>query len=104
MLKERSVSPSTHGHPATIMPLWQSLHTMSLMLDGLVGFNHGGNNISALLTKLMSLEELLIDFRELEGEHSGENMAEAVWETLTCFGIENQVGAARSRCGAAWKG
>jgi hypothetical protein len=52
----------------------------------------------------MSLEELLIDFRELEGEHSGENMAEAVWETLTCFGIENQVGAARSRCGAAWKG
>ena len=26
-------------------------------------------------------EELLIDFRELIGEHSGENMAEAVWAT-----------------------
>jgi hypothetical protein len=37
------------------------------------------------------LEELLIDFRELEGEHSGGNMAEAVWETLTCFGIEDRV-------------
>jgi hypothetical protein len=36
-------------------------------------------------------EELLIDFRELEGEHSGANMAEATWETLTCYGIENRV-------------
>jgi hypothetical protein len=36
-------------------------------------------------------EELLIDFRELEGEHSGANMAEATWETLTRFGIENRV-------------
>ena len=26
-------------------------------------------------------EELLIDFRELIGEHSGENMVEAVWQT-----------------------
>jgi hypothetical protein len=31
---------------------------------------------------MLLLEELLIDFRELQGEHSGENMAEAVWETL----------------------
>jgi hypothetical protein len=37
------------------------------------------------------LEELLIDFHELEGKHSGANMADAVWETLTCYGIENQV-------------
>ena len=28
------------------------------------------------------LEELLIDFCELVGEHSGENMTEVVWETL----------------------
>jgi hypothetical protein len=39
----------------------------------------------------MSTEELLIDFRELEGEHLGPNMAEALWETLTHFGIENRV-------------
>ncbi|KAF9546590.1 hypothetical protein CPC08DRAFT_617387, partial [Agrocybe pediades] len=36
-------------------------------------------------------EELLIDFRELIGEHSGENMAEAVWETLTSLGIEDRI-------------
>lgn len=37
------------------------------------------------------IEELLIDFRELMGEHSGENMAEAVWETLTKYGISDRV-------------
>jgi hypothetical protein len=36
-------------------------------------------------------EELLIDFRELLGEHSGENIAEAVWETLVMYGIEGRV-------------
>ena len=39
----------------------------------------------------MVAEELLIDFRELLGEHSGENMAEAVWETLVMYGIEGRV-------------
>ena len=38
-----------------------------------------------------SLEELLIDFRELIGEHTGENMAEAVWETLTRYDIQDRV-------------
>jgi hypothetical protein len=37
------------------------------------------------------VEELLIDFHELEGEHSGANMAEATWETLTRYGIEHWV-------------
>jgi hypothetical protein len=36
-------------------------------------------------------EELLIDFHELEGEHSGANMAEAVWDMLTQIGIEECV-------------
>jgi hypothetical protein len=36
-------------------------------------------------------EELLIDFRELIGEHSGENMAEVVWETLKRYGLEKRV-------------
>lgn len=74
------------------MPSWQLLHIMLLRSDNLVGFNYGNNNISVSLINLTSLEELLIDFCELEGEHSGANMAEAVWETLVCFGIENQVG------------
>ncbi|KAI9434269.1 hypothetical protein BJY52DRAFT_1131707 [Lactarius psammicola] len=37
------------------------------------------------------IEELLIDFCELSGEHSGENMAQAVWETLTQYGLIGQV-------------
>ncbi|KAJ6609451.1 hypothetical protein B0H10DRAFT_1675845, partial [Mycena sp. CBHHK59/15] len=34
------------------------------------------------------LEELLIDFRELVGEHSGENMADAIWGTVEMYGLE----------------
>jgi hypothetical protein len=34
------------------------------------------------------IEELLIDFWELIGEHSGENMAEVLWETLKRYGLE----------------
>ncbi|KAI9450793.1 hypothetical protein BJY52DRAFT_1113430 [Lactarius psammicola] len=37
------------------------------------------------------IEELLIDFCELLEEHSGENMAQAVWETLTQYGLIGQV-------------
>ncbi|KAJ7483631.1 hypothetical protein FB451DRAFT_1009682, partial [Mycena latifolia] len=33
------------------------------------------------------LEECLIDFRELVGAHSGENMADAVWATVEKFGL-----------------
>jgi hypothetical protein len=32
---------------------------------------------------------MLIDFREILGEHSGENMADAVWETLKKYGLDN---------------
>jgi hypothetical protein len=46
--------------------------------------------IPGLNAKLIT-EELLIDFREMLGAHSGENMAEAVWETLVMYGIEGRV-------------
>ena len=36
-------------------------------------------------------EELLIYFRELSGEYSGENMAEAVWETLKQYDLVGRV-------------
>ena len=36
-------------------------------------------------------EELLIDFRELQGAHSGENMAEAVWDVLEIYGLIGRV-------------
>jgi hypothetical protein len=32
--------------------------------------------------------EMCIDFRDIVGEHSGDNMAEAVWTTLTNYGLE----------------
>lgn len=44
-----------------------------------------------LILILTPTEELLIDFKELLGTHSGENMAEAVWDTLTTYGIKDQV-------------
>ncbi|KAF7346964.1 Transposase-like protein [Mycena venus] len=37
------------------------------------------------------LEECLIDFRELSGQHSGENMAAAVWETVDKFGLIGRI-------------
>ncbi|KAI5894584.1 uncharacterized protein SCHCODRAFT_02495338, partial [Schizophyllum commune H4-8] len=36
-------------------------------------------------------EELLIDFHELIGAHTGENMAHAVWETLGTYGLKGRV-------------
>ncbi len=36
-------------------------------------------------------EELIIDFQEVIGDHSGENIAEVVWGTLILYGIQNKV-------------
>ena len=50
--------------------------------------------IHLVLTKYYILclaEELLIDFRELIGEHSGENMAEAIWQTMELYGLIGRV-------------
>lgn len=38
-------------------------------------------------------EEMLIDFREIIGEHSGENLAHAVWETMELYGLKGRVSA-----------
>lgn len=40
---------------------------------------------------LLIVEELLIDFRDIIGEHSGANMAHAVYETLCSFGLKGRV-------------
>jgi hypothetical protein len=34
------------------------------------------------------IEELLINFRELVGKHTGENLAEAVWDTIIMDGLQ----------------
>ncbi|KAF8187255.1 hypothetical protein K438DRAFT_1443787, partial [Mycena galopus ATCC 62051] len=47
-----------------------------------------GNDGKLGMPPLRSLYECLIDFRELIGQHSGENMAAAVWETVERFGLK----------------
>ncbi|KAF8214357.1 hypothetical protein K438DRAFT_1500391, partial [Mycena galopus ATCC 62051] len=34
---------------------------------------------------------LILDFRELIGQHSGENMAAVVWETVERFGLKGRI-------------
>jgi hypothetical protein len=43
------------------------------------------------LNIITTVEELLIDFRELIGEHSGENLADAVYETLQLYNLKDKV-------------
>ncbi|KAF8144809.1 hypothetical protein K438DRAFT_1425303, partial [Mycena galopus ATCC 62051] len=44
--------------------------------------------VAHYVTNEGKLEELLIDFREMVGEHSGENMAEEVWNSVEMYGLE----------------
>lgn len=46
--------------------------------------------ISRLFLNIVS-EEVLIDFRELIGQHSGANMAAAVFETMERLGLKGRV-------------
>lgn len=45
------------------------------------------------VTEDWELEEIVLDFRELVGEHSGENLAEAVWQTIELYGLQHKVGS-----------
>ena len=48
--------------------------------------------LSQLITHLHPLtEELLLDFCELIGEHSRENMAEAIWAMMELYGLIRKV-------------
>lgn len=40
---------------------------------------------------LLAVEEVLIDFREIIGEHSGKNMADLVWQTIETYGLQRKV-------------
>jgi hypothetical protein len=43
-----------------------------------------------LLTAL-STEETLLDLKEVPGKHSGENLADAIWDTLEQYGLLGKV-------------
>ncbi|KAJ6529070.1 hypothetical protein DFH09DRAFT_812170, partial [Mycena vulgaris] len=54
--------------------------------DGNLGKSWLENSAGYFLISVV--EELLIDFRELVGEHSGENMAAEIWKTIEMYGLE----------------
>lgn len=37
------------------------------------------------------LHEVVLDFCEVVGEHSGENLADIVWRTIELYGLQNKV-------------
>ena len=76
------------GLPAITTHFLRSWHIMLTRMGALVTFTLP---LSSDLLILLIVEELLIDFQELIGEHSGENMAEAVWGTLKRYGLERRV-------------
>ncbi|KAE9391246.1 hypothetical protein BT96DRAFT_748630, partial [Gymnopus androsaceus JB14] len=43
--------------------------------------------VAHYITNDGKLEEILIDFQELIGEHSGDNMADILWNTLKKRGL-----------------
>jgi hypothetical protein len=76
------------GHLAIYMDSWPSWFTTSQMLGNLASTSstptfQGRTNHCT--------EELLINFCELISEHSGENMAQAVFETLDLFVLKGWV-------------
>jgi len=85
--KAKLVSLSMLGHRATAMHFWQS----SLIISQMRGYAVSFQSVFIYIGLILSLEELLIDFQELLGEHLGENMAAVVWSTLEKYGIQNKV-------------
>ncbi len=71
-----------------VMPLWQLLYITLVMLASWM--RHLISFCSDMLIYFQT-EECLIDFHELIGEHSGENMANSVWETIELYGLKGQV-------------
>ena len=44
-----------------------------------------------MLTLCSFAEELIIDFRTIQGTHTGENLAELVWRTLEMYGLVGKI-------------
>ncbi|SJL02917.1 uncharacterized protein ARMOST_06258 [Armillaria ostoyae] len=75
---------------ASLMQMFSELEAkVSISLD--VWTSPNGYAFMAIIAHYVNnkgkLEETLIDFRELLGKHSGDNMADVVWETLKVFGL-----------------
>ncbi|OBZ65066.1 putative AC transposase [Grifola frondosa] len=47
--------------------------------------------VMSFVTEDWELEETVIDFHEVQGEHSGENLAELVWQTIETYGLKEKL-------------
>ena len=77
-----------HGHRVMAMDFLPSYFTISRKI---------GTSVCAFFIQHFFpladqvTEEVLIDFREIIGEHSSENLAHAIWETLELYGLKGRV-------------
>lgn len=77
-----------HGH--------QAINMLSLLLSCTI-FPRTGPCVSRLsshpsiITDSQTVAELLIDFKEILGSHTGANMADIVWDTLEMYGLTGRV-------------
>jgi hypothetical protein len=76
------------GLPATTHP-FLAIVAHYVTNDGKLGAFFYLSECSSILISVP--EELLIDFREMVGQHSGENMAEEVWSCIEMYGLEGRV-------------
>ena len=96
----RSAFHLMHGHQAICMLLWPLSLTMWIRMGSSVCYDL--YLIIPDCNARFVTEELLIDFWELLGKHSGENIAKAVWETLVMYGIEGRVVILNATCQTTW--
>jgi len=75
-----------YGHQAINMHFWPLSHTMCPMMGNLVCISFDPST-----RKYLRLAEELINFHELIGEHLGDNMVEAIWQTIELYGLVGRV-------------
>ena len=66
---------------------------VSLLLDAWTSSNYIAFMaiVAHYVANTGGLKELLINFQELIGAHTGENMAAVIWETLELYGLKGRV-------------
>lgn len=75
-------SPNGHAFLAIVLSYVTDDWTLGMSLA--VGYIHEADTLAML-------EEHLIDFQELIGQHSGDTLGEAVWKTIEYYGLAGKV-------------
>ena len=85
--RERHLSPWMRGLVPTRSHSLQLFFTILRQIGVLVGTLSSSDS----LMLRDCIEEVLIDFKEIVGAHTGENMANLVWETMILYGLKGKV-------------